>query len=134
MPPLQLLMVLAEITDSGREFQYSMTCILKLCALVCRRLLGFISFSLWPRVMMDSAREKRMSGLILSIPFRIVYVWIMSPRLRLCTRDGSFSLLILSSYGMSFSSDTAFVARRCTASTSISSFFGLRCPDCDAIL
>ena len=114
-----MALALRKITDSGMEFQSSMTRLLKLCALVGRRLLGFSSLSHWPLVMADGAYEKRMSGLIMSIPFRMLYVWIMSPHMRLYLSYGSVCFLSLSSFGISFSSGSALVARRCTASTSI---------------
>ena len=40
--------------------------------------------------------------LILTKPFTTLNIWIMSPRLRLYTRDGSFKFFNRSSYGLSY--------------------------------
>ena len=74
-------------------------------------------FPWWPLVYDTFAGLKNFSLSIRTIPFIILYIWIISPRLRLYIKDGSSKFFIRSTYGKSFNSGISLVALLCIVST-----------------
>ena len=103
----------ASTASCGRLFQLVTTRMLKKCCLTVDRLLGTNNFRLWPRVLyLDTCNLKKSSLFKFSLPDKILYVSIRSPRSLHFSSVVSPSFFSLSSYGNFFRLSTSLVARR----------------------
>ena len=103
---------------SFKLFQSLMILIVKAFNLLLLLALILVNFREWPLVLISGFNEKKLFGLILSIPFRIRNTCNMSDLRLLNFRESSFNVLSLILYGKWLIEVTSLVALRWTFSIS----------------
>ena len=115
------------ITWAGSEFQSLTTLWLKIDCLIPNLACFYTSFWLCPQVADPKLISKNILLSALSIPFMILYVFIISPLLQWCCIDGNLRALSHLSHGRCFSSGISLVAYLWMFSISTLSCLNLGC-------